>query len=289
LTAPAPPHEDVARAVRAALAEDVGSGDASAELVPARARARATVVSREDAVLCGRPWFDAVFAELDPAVVVRWRAADGDPIAAGSALCEVEGRARALLAGERSALNFLQLLSGTATLARRYRDAVAGTGVRLLDTRKTAPGLRGAQKYAVRCGGCENHRLGLFDAMLVKENHIAAAGSLEAAVRAARASRPDLPLEVEVESLDELRAALACGVGRVLLDDFDLEALRAAVRDTAGRATLEASGNVTLDNVADIARTGVDAISVGALTKHVRAVDLSMRVTLLDPAPGARI
>jgi len=275
-----PPRETIAAQVRAALAEDVGTGDRTAALIPADAIGRAHVLSREAAVLSGTPWVDEVFRQIDPRVAIEWLAHDGDAIAPNQTLCRLNGPARSLLTGERAALNFLQTLSGTATLARRWADAVAGTGARILDTRKTIPGLRLAQKYAVTCGGCHNHRIGLYDAVLIKENHIAAAGSVTAALHAAVASAAGLEIEIEVETLEQLREALAAGARRILLDNFPLERLREAVATAAGRARLEASGGVTLDTVRAIAETGVDDISVGALTKDVRAVDLSMRFDL---------
>jgi nicotinate-nucleotide pyrophosphorylase (carboxylating) len=270
----------VADAVRLALAEDVGSGDVTAALVPEEAVASASVVCREDAVLCGRAWFDEVFRQLDPRVTVEWRVVDGEQVAAGTVLLAIRGPARALLTGERTALNFLQLLCATATEARRHADAVAGSRTRILDTRKTIPGLRLAQKYAVRCGGGDNHRVGLFDAVLIKENHIAAAGSIEAAVRAARHSAPGLTVEVEVESLQELDQAIGAGADVVMLDNFDEREIAAAVVRADGRVRLEVSGNVGLDDLPRLAATGVDYVSIGALTKNVRAIDLSMR---LDP------
>jgi nicotinate-nucleotide pyrophosphorylase (carboxylating) len=275
-----PPRETIAAQVRAALAEDVGTGDRTAALIPADAIGRAHVLSREAAVLSGTPWVDEVFRQLDPRVAIDWLAHDGDAIVPDQILCRLKGPARSLLTGERAALNFLQTLSGTATLARRWADAVAGTGARILDTRKTIPGLRLAQKYAVTCGGCHNHRIGLYDAVLIKENHIAAAGSVASALRAAQAQAAGLEIEIEVETLDQLREALAAGARRVLLDNFPLPRLREAVAIAAGQARLEASGGVTLDTVRAIAETGVDDISVGALTKDVRAVDLSMRFDL---------
>jgi nicotinate-nucleotide pyrophosphorylase (carboxylating) len=268
---------DIDDDVRRALAEDVGGGDLTAALVPDE-NTYAELVTREDAVLCGTAWFDAVFHRLDTRVRVAWQAQDGARIAAGSVIARLDGPARALLTGERSALNFLQTLSGTATLTARYVEAVRGTRARILDTRKTLPGLRRAQKYAVACGGGHNHRMGLYDAVLIKENHIAAAGAAAAALARARAAvAADVPVEIEVENLAQVREALAAGAGRLLLDNFDLAGLGAAVRETAGRARLEASGGVTLDNVGAIAATGVDDISVGALTKHLHAVDLSLR------------
>jgi nicotinate-nucleotide pyrophosphorylase (carboxylating) len=269
--------QQILQAVHTALAEDVGSGDVTARLIPEDARGRAHVISREAAVLCGAAWFNAVFQCLDEAVQVHWEARDGDAVAPDQVLCRLEGPARALLTGERSALNFLQTLSGTATLARHYAEAVAGLPVHVLDTRKTIPGLRLAQKYAVRTGGCHNHRSGLYDGILIKENHIAAAGSLTAAVQAARALDTDLAVEVEVETLDQVGEALAAGADILLLDNFSLPDLEAAVALTAGRAKLEASGGVNLETVRRIAATGVDFVSVGSLTKDVRALDLSFR------------
>lgn len=273
------PHTLIANQVRTALEEDVGSGDLTALLVPPRL-ARAVLRTREDGVLCGRDWFDEVFAQLDPAVRVTWLAQDGERVAAGAVLCEVEGPARALLTGERTAINFLQTLSGTATLARRYADAVAHTRARVLDTRKTVPGLRLAQKYAVRCGGCANHRVGLYDGVLIKENHIAAAGSIAAALAQATELAAGRMVEIEVETLDQLEEALAAGAPRVLLDNFAPADLRQAVAHTAGRALLEASGGITLANAGLYAETGVDFLSVGELTKSVRALDLSLRLSL---------
>jgi nicotinate-nucleotide pyrophosphorylase (carboxylating) len=266
--------------IERAFAEDLGTGDATAELLPADAQAEAALTCREDAVLAGGAWFDACFRKLDPAVAIQWHARDGERVAAGSVICRLRGRARALVSAERSALNFLQLLSGTATTTAAYVAAVAGTGVRVLDTRKTVPGLRLAQKYAVRCGGGHNHRIGLYDAILVKENHISAAGGIEPAVRAARRLHPSLLLEIEVETLDELRQAIDAGVDRIMLDNFTPATMTEAVAIAAGRVALEISGNVDLHTIADYARTGVDFISVGALTKHVRAIDLSLRLQL---------
>ncbi len=269
----------IAENVRAALAEDLGeAGDLTAQLIPADQRARARVITREAAVLAGRPWFDACFRALDASVRITWHAADGDAIAAGQTLCEIEGNARALLSAERPALNFLQTLSGVASLTRRYVEAIAGTRARIYDTRKTLPGLRLAQKYAVRIGGGANHRTGLFDGILIKENHIAAAGGVRPALEAAfRLAPRGVFVQIEVETLVQLEEALAAGARLILLDNFDLAGMREAVRLTAGRAELEASGGVNLETVRAIAETGVDRISVGALTKHVRAVDLSMR------------
>ena len=273
-----PSDEVVLANVRAALAEDVGSGDITAALIPAADTAHARVITRENGVLCGRPWVDRVFSEMDPAITIEWQAEDGDTIGAGDPLFTVSGPARGLLTGERSALNFLQLLSGTATLCQRYASLVEGTGVRLLDTRKTIPGLRIAQKYAVSCGGCYNHRIGLYDAFLIKENHIHAAGSIARAVQAARHHAPGKPVEVEVENLDELEQALAAGCDRAMLDNFSLGQMAEAVNLCAGRAELEASGNVTEKTLRSIAETGVDFISIGALTKDCKALDLSLRL-----------
>ena len=263
--------------VRHALEEDVGKGDITAQLVPAEGIWKASVYSREHAVLCGRNWFDAVFRHLDEKVDVRWYVADGDDIAPHQVVCTLKGPAHSLLTGERTALNFLQTLSGTATLAHRYAEQVKGLGTRILDTRKTIPGLRRAQKYAVRAGGCHNHRMGLYDAFLIKENHIMAAGSIADAIRNARALDRELPVEVEVETIDELQQALHAGTDRVMLDNFSIEDIRKAVTLTSGKAELEASGGVTLDRLREYAETGVDYISIGALTKDVKAIDLSMR------------
>ena len=272
-----PPREVILQNVAAALAEDVGSGDVTAELVPAGAVASAEVVAREAGVLCGTAWFDETFRKLDPGIVVVWRAADGDSVDRHQVLCSLRGPARAMLTGERVALNLLQTLSGTATAAAAYAAAVAGSGARVLDTRKTIPGLRLAQKYAVRCGGAHNHRSGLFDAVLIKENHIEAAGSIAAVLAEADRLAAGLPVEIEVETIAQLEAALDAGAGRVLLDNFGLEELREAVRINAGRARLEASGGVSLETIRSIAGTGVDDISVGDITKDLRALDLSMR------------
>jgi nicotinate-nucleotide pyrophosphorylase (carboxylating) len=267
--------------VSRALREDLGSGDVTARLIDADARARAQVLCREAALVCGTGWFEETFRQLDPRVQVHWQLRDGTVVAPGTVLCTLEGPARALLSGERTALNFLQLLSGTATITARYVAAVAGTGCRVLDTRKTMPGLRTAQKFAVRCGGGQNHRLGLYDGVLIKENHIAAAGSIEAAVRSARLLSPGLPVEVEAENLAEVAAALATRCELILLDNFSLALMRDAVvlnRAAPHPAKLEASGGVRLEQIAAIAATGVDFISIGGLTKHVQAVDLSMRL-----------
>jgi nicotinate-nucleotide pyrophosphorylase (carboxylating) len=276
---PVPPDsQTVQRDVERALAEDVGSGDVTADLLSAHARASARVITREAAILAGRPWFDACFRALDPDVTIDWNFDEGVKISANATLCTLCGLARALVGAERCALNFLQTLSATATVTAQYVAAVHDTRTTILDTRKTLPGLRQAQKYAVRCGGGSNHRIGLFDAILIKENHIAAAGSLAAAVRAARARHPQLLLEVEVENFTELRAALATGADRIMLDEFSLADIGRAVAEVAGRVPLEVSGGVGLDDLRALAATGVDYISIGALTKHVRAIDLSMRI-----------
>lgn len=263
--------------VTRALAEDVGAGDVTARLIPEDRIAVATVISREAALICGRPWFDETFRQIDNVIRIDWHVEEGATIAADTTLCTARGPARSLLTGERTALNFLQTLSGTATTARRYAEAVAGLPVKILDTRKTLPGLRAAQKYAVRCGGCHNHRQGLYDAILIKENHIMAAGSIRAAVDAARRLSPGLTVEVEVEMLSQVREALDAGADILLLDNFELGRMREAVRLVAGRAKLEVSGGVSLKTLRQIAETGIDFISVGAITKHLRAVDLSMR------------
>ncbi|MEX2481540.1 MAG: carboxylating nicotinate-nucleotide diphosphorylase [Gammaproteobacteria bacterium] len=269
---------DLAHSVRTALAEDVGSGDLTATLIPASRLVSADVVCREAAVIAGAPWFDAVYAELDPSVEVSWQYDDGAAVAPDVVVCTLRGPARAIVTGERTALNFLQTLSGTATVTRRYVDAVAGSPTRILDTRKTLPGLRAAQKYAVRAGGGCNHRMGLFDAVLIKENHIAAAGSIAAAVSAIRERHRGVRIEVEVESLAELEQALSAEADMIMLDEFDLPTLRRATALVAGRATVEISGNVSLERLGELATVGADFISIGSLTKHVRAIDFSMRI-----------
>ena len=280
MSAPAVP-ADVATVVSRAIAEDLRDGDLTAELIGRYTPATARVIAREPATLCGRAWFDETFRQLDPRVAVNWHAADASQIAADSVVCELRGPARSIVTGERTALNFLQTLSGTATATRALVDIVAGSRTRILDTRKTVPGLRLAQKYAVRCGGGENHRIGLFDAILIKENHIEAVGSVTAAVAAARRQSPGVMIEVEVETLQQLREALATDADRIMLDDFSLADMRAAVvlRDVhAGkRQELEASGSVSADSLRAVADTGVDFVSIGAITKHVRAIDFSMR------------
>lgn len=272
-----PPPEAVAADVSCALREDVGNGDCTAALIPADTVLETRVISREAAVLSGSPWFVETFRQADPAVRLRWQASDGDLIRRDQELCRLNGPARAILTGERTALNFLQTLSGTATQAHRYVEAVAGTGTVILDTRKTLPGLRLAQKYAVRCGGARNHRVGLFDAILIKENHISAAGSITAAVRQALQQNAGLLIEVEVENLDQLEEAWEAGAQRALLDNFSLQTLNIAVERFKGRIELEASGGIDLQTVRAVAETGVDFISTGAITKSVQATDFSMR------------
>jgi nicotinate-nucleotide pyrophosphorylase (carboxylating) len=278
---PPPLPSDIATVVSRALTEDLGAGDLTADLIGPQARAIARVVAREPATLCGQAWFDETFRQLDTRVQIAWVSADTAALESGQVVCELTGPARSLVTGERTALNFLQTLSGTATATRALVEIVAGTGARLLDTRKTLPGLRLAQKYAVRCGGGENHRIGLFDAILIKENHIAAVGSVTAAVRTARKQSPTVMIEVEVETLDQLREALKTDADRIMLDDFSLDAMREAVRlrnaHRGKRQELEASGSVNAATLRDVAATGVDFISIGALTKHVRAIDFSMR------------
>jgi len=272
-----PDAEVISRQVRLCLEEDLGSGDLTAGLISAEALSQVEVICRDEAVICGCAWFDEVFRQLDSAIRVDWLVSDGVKVAPGTLLCRLSGNTRALLSGERTALNYLQTLSATATRARLYADAVAGTNVRILDTRKTLPGLRLQQKYAVTCGGCHNHRIGLYDAILIKENHIQAAGSITAALRAAQVVGGGVEIEIEVESLADLEQALAAGARRVLLDNFSRDQMVQAVSLNAGRARLEASGGITLQNIRKIAETGIDDISVGALTKDIAAVDLSMR------------
>lgn len=274
------PPLDLHLVVMRALDEDIGAGDLTADLIPAGTQARAHVLCREQAVICGQPWFTEVFRQLDEAVSVTWEVAEGAEVAPATVLCRLEGPARAILTGERTALNFLQTLSATATRTRELVEIVAGTQAQILDTRKTIPGLRQAQKYAVNCGGGRNHRFGLYDAILIKENHIMAAGSITAAIAAARALHPALTLEVETENLAEFDEALAAGPDIIMLDDYTLEDMREAVRRCQGKAKLEASGGVTKDRLRAIAETGVDYISVGAITKDVKAIDLSMRFTV---------
>lgn len=273
----APPQAVIEADVAAALAEDIGSGDVTAALLPDHPDI-AYLLCKQDAVIAGRPWFDACHRALDPGVAIDWRVHEGQRVAAGTVLATLQGHARALVTAERTSLNFLQTLSGTATTTARYVEAVRGTRARILDTRKTLPGLRQAQKYAVRCGGGDNHRMGLYDAVMLKENHVRAAGSLSAAIHTARAAQPRLPLIVEVETLAELEEALVSGCDRILIDDFDAPTRREAVRIAAGRIPLEVSGSVSLDGIRAIAEDGVDCISIGGLTKHVQAIDLSLKL-----------
>ncbi|MDP3331455.1 MAG: carboxylating nicotinate-nucleotide diphosphorylase [Methylococcaceae bacterium] len=267
--------------IQTLLAEDIGTGDITAVIIPATMTAEAEVISRENMVLCGQAWFDAVFNALDANIAIEWLVAEGAAVTAGATLCRIKGPARGLLTGERTALNLLQTLSATASIARQYAEAVAGTGCKVLDTRKTIPGLRQAQKYAVACGGCYNHRIGLYDGVLIKENHIIAAGSIAQAIQAARALST-VAIEVEVESLAELRDAIAAKPDRIMLDNFSLEDMRVAVEFNNGQIQLEASGNIDLENIRAVAETGVDYISIGALTKNIKAVDLSMRIKLVQ-------
>lgn len=270
----------IARQVATALAEDLGGGDVTAALVPETQKVNARIIARENAILCGTDWVDATFKQLDPSIRLAWFASDGDQLVADQPVLKLEGLARPILTGERTALNFLQTLSATATAAHRYVEAVAGTGCRILDTRKTLPGLRLAQKYAARCGGAQNHRLGLYDMVLIKENHIIAAGSIGKAIETARRTSPGIPVEVEVETLAEFDQAIAAGADIIMLDELSLDDMRTAVarnRERGSKAKLEASGSVTMKTVREIALTGVDFISIGGITKHVQAVDLSMR------------
>ena len=271
-------HEDVCRAVRQALDEDLGGGDVSAALIDDGTRARARVITREAGIFCGAPWVLETCRQTDPGLIVEFAVNDGDPVAPGDLLFSIEGQARALLTAERTMLNFVQLLSGTATQTRRYVELIAHTRAKLLDTRKTVPGLRLAQKYAVRCGGGSNHRIGLFDQYLIKENHIVAAGSIDRAVRLARQQHPQLKVEVEVETLEQLAQAIACSVDIAMVDNFSLAQTREAVKMASGKIILESSGGINEATIREIAETGVDHISLGALTKEVRPLDLSMRI-----------
>jgi nicotinate-nucleotide pyrophosphorylase (carboxylating) len=273
-------HQVIEDDVRRALTEDVGSGDITAELIPVDRHASARILTREAAIFCGSAWASEVFRQVDPQISCQWLVKDGDPIEADQVFCILNGPARGLLTAERSAMNFIQTLSATATRSRHFADLVNGIGVRLLDTRKTLPGLRMAQKYAVTCGGCHNHRIGLFDAFLIKENHIAACGGILEAVQQARSLAPGKPVEVEVESLDELQQALAAGADIIMLDELSLDEMREAVRLTGGQAALEASGGITEATLRAVAQTGVDFISIGSLTKDIKAVDLSMRLSM---------
>jgi nicotinate-nucleotide pyrophosphorylase (carboxylating) len=269
---------DLVDTVKHALAEDIGCGDITAQLIAKNIKATAQVISREQAVLCGIPWFEEVFKQLDSQVQITWYAKEGETVNSDQLLCYLTGQAQALLTGERTALNFLQLLSGTATQAQYYANAISGTSAHILDTRKTLPGLRHAQKYAVRCGGGTNHRMGLYDAFLIKENHILAAGSITNAIAVARHHAAHLPIEIEVETLEQIEEALQAGANSLLLDNFTLSQLREAVTLVQGQVKLEASGGITLETIRAIAETGVDFISVGTITKNVRAVDFSMRM-----------
>lgn len=268
--------------VRAALEEDIGTGDLTASLIPEIAHAEATVISREPAILCGTLWFERVFAHIDPRVEIHWKIKEGERVAADEILCQLTGPARALLSGERTALNFLQTLSGTATATRKYVQILGNSRTKLLDTRKTLPGLRVAQKYAVHCGGGQNHRMGLYDAILIKENHIAAAGSIFDAVMQARKISPGVTVEVETENLEELEQALASGADIIMLDEFSPDQIREAVHRVQGKAKLEVSGNINASCLKELAELGVDYVSIGALTKHLRAIDLSMRFSRID-------
>ncbi|WKD50496.1 carboxylating nicotinate-nucleotide diphosphorylase [Microbulbifer spongiae] len=271
---------DLQRAVRTALEEDIGSGDITAQLVPADRSARARVTTREDCILSGRAWVEEVFQQLDAELKLHWYFADGDRITANTVVLELEGNARAMLTGERTALNFLQTLSGTATTAAEFAAQAAGTEVKILDTRKTIPGLRSAQKYAVLCGGCYNHRIGLYDAFLIKENHIAAAGGIDTAVARARALNPEALVEIEVESIEELQQALKSGADVIMLDEFNDSETRTALSLAKGRAKIEISGSVDRDRIEQLGALEVDYISSGSLTKHLRAIDLSLRIDL---------
>jgi nicotinate-nucleotide pyrophosphorylase (carboxylating) len=271
---------DIPAQVARALAEDIGSGDVTAALIPAGNAAHATLITRDPMVLCGTAWVDETFRQLDSSIRISWRARDGADLAASSVLCEITGPARGILSGERCALNFLQTLSGTATTTRHFVNAIAGTSCRILDTRKTIPGLRLAQKYAVRCGGGQNHRMGLHDMVLLKENHIIAAGSIAAAIAAARSNSPGIPVEIEVESMAEFREALTARPDVIMLDEFSLDDTRLAVAErnaTASAARIEASGGMSLDGIRKVAEAGIDYISIGSLTKHLNAIDLSLR------------
>ena len=274
---PAYAQASLSRTVQWALQEDIGDGDITAQLIPADEQAKARIITREQAIIAGQAWVNEVFKQIDPSVTVTWHVNDGDTVQADQLLFELAGPARSLLTGERSALNFLQLMSGTATICQQYANLVEGTGIKLLDTRKTIPGLRAEQKYAVTQGGCYNHRIGLYDAFLIKENHIAACGGLANAISTAKQQSPGKPVEIEVESLAELQQALDAGADIIMLDNFSLAMMREGVQLTNGKAKLEASGNVTDETLRPIAETGVDYVSIGALTKHCRAVDLSMR------------
>jgi len=272
--------DSISQDVTRALTEDIGNGDITAQLIDAEQTASATIITRDQAVFCGRAWVDEVFRQIDPRVSIDWQVEDAQPISPNQLLCTLQGPARALLSGERSALNFLQTLSATATRSRQLADLVADLPVRLLDTRKTLPGLRLAQKYAVTCGGCDNHRIGLYDAFLIKENHIAARGGIAAAVSTARQLAPGKPVEVEVENLQELHQALEAGADIIMLDELSDADMRTAVQLAHGKARLEASGGINEQSLRRVAQTGVDYISIGSLTKDIKAVDLSMRLRM---------
>ncbi len=271
------PKSHIKESVHIALAEDIGTEDVTSKIIPQHDTSIATIISREAAIICGTEWLEETFNQLDSKITIEWNIKDGDRVKADQQICTLKGSTRALLSGERTALNFLQTLSGTATIAGQYASAIANTNTKVLDTRKTIPGLRLAQKYAVSCGGCKNHRIGLYDAILIKENHILAAGSIKKAVESSRSNYPKLNIEVEVENLNELQQALDAKVERILLDNFDIETLKQAVKISNKITELEASGNVTLKTIQGIAETGVDYISTGAITKDIKAIDLSMR------------
>ncbi|PHS69201.1 MAG: nicotinate-nucleotide diphosphorylase (carboxylating) [Methylophaga sp.] len=271
------PTQFISSQVKLALLEDIGQQDLTADLIPITSMATATLISRETAILCGSAWFDEVFTQLEPSIKINWHYTDGDRVTKNSIICTLKGNARNLLTGERTAMNYIQTLAATATLAHQYAQQVSDLPVKILDTRKTIPGLRLAQKYATRCGGCHNHRVGLYDGILIKENHINATGSIQAAVAQARENNPNIAIEVEVENFDELQQALTAQADIILLDNFDIPALEKSVVINKGQAQLEASGGITLNNVRAIAETGVDRISIGSLTKDIRAIDLSMR------------
>lgn len=273
------PHSVIEDAVHTALKEDIGDGDITAQLIPEENFVIANVTSNEDCILCGMDWFEEVFRQIDDEVLVEWFADDGDKITRGESICSLSGSARSILTGERTALNFLQTLSAVATRSAEFAQAISKTNAIILDTRKTIPGLRLAQKYAVTCGGCQNHRMGLYDAILIKENHITACGGIQSAVDKARFQNPEMPVEIEVENMDELDQAINAGVDRILLDNFTIKQLKQAVKHCKGRVPLEASGGVTLDTVKKIASTGVNYVSTGALTKDIKAIDLSLRLT----------
>lgn len=271
------PQSAIEEAVQLSLNEDIGSGDITAELIPADTFTLATVITRENCIVCGMDWFEEVFRQVNEDILVEWSAQDGDALQANDVICSISGPAADILSGERTALNFMQTLSATASLANQYAKAVSHTDTVVLDTRKTIPGMRLAQKYAVCCGGCDNHRTGLYDAILIKENHILACGSITKAVEEAHFRNPDAMIEVEVESLQEMHEAMQTKATRLLLDNFSIDMLKQAVQESEKKVALEASGNVTLENIASIAETGVDFISTGALTKNINAIDLSMR------------